>query len=148
MPIIRPINGENIIEHRARRLKPNAVIQPVTRSFVIIPFKKIILHKILFTSSLSTVHRPVSFPGQERQGYHGAAYHRRSPRIVGSHHVYKMPWPGDPRINLQKDGSKAKRYQVVQMVEAIEKLKAIKAAQATEAAKPAATAKISGKKGR
>jgi hypothetical protein len=66
------------------------------------------------------------------------------PRIAGSHHVYKMPWPGDPGINLQKDGPKAKRYQVVQMLEAIERLKAIKAARATEAA----TAKVSGKKGR
>jgi hypothetical protein len=70
------------------------------------------------------------------------------PRIAGSHHVYKMPWPGDPRINLQKDGPKAKRYQVVQMLEAVEKLKAIKAAQAAEATKTAVAAKVSGKKGR
>ena len=76
------------------------------------------------------------------------------PRIAGSHHVYKVPWPGDPRINLQKDGPKAKRYQVVQMLEAIERLKAVKAAGSTEAApafdaaKTAATAKVSGKKGR
>ena len=26
------------------------------------------------------------------------------PRIAGSHPIYKMPWPGDPRINIQKDG--------------------------------------------
>jgi hypothetical protein len=70
------------------------------------------------------------------------------PRVAGSHHVYKMPWPGDPRINLQKDGPKAKRYQVVQMLEAIEKLKAIKATQTTEVAKTAATAKVSGKRKR
>ncbi len=66
------------------------------------------------------------------------------PRIAGSHHIYKMPWPGDPRINLQKDGPKAKRYQVVQMLEAVEKLKTIAAAPDTEAAK----AKLSGKKER
>ena len=47
------------------------------------------------------------------------------PRIAGSHHIYKMPWPGDPRINLQKDGPMAKRYQIVQMPEAIEKLQTI-----------------------
>jgi len=52
-----------------------------------------------------------------------------SPRIAGSHHIYKMPWPGDPRINLQKDGPKAKRYQVIQMLQAIDKLMAIEAAK-------------------
>jgi hypothetical protein len=70
------------------------------------------------------------------------------PRIAGSHHVYKMPWPGDPRINIQKDGPKAKRYQVIQMLEAVDKLKAFRAAQAAEAAKAAATTKASEKKGR
>jgi hypothetical protein len=71
-----------------------------------------------------------------------------TPRIAGSHHVYRMPWPGDPRINIQKDGPKAKRYQVIQMLEAVDKLKALRAAQAAEAAKAAATTKASGKKGR
>ncbi len=46
-----------------------------------------------------------------------------------------MPWPGAPRINLQKDGPKAKRYQVVQMLEAIERLKMIAAAPDPDAAK-------------
>ena len=64
------------------------------------------------------------------------------PRIAGSHYVYKMPWPGDPRINIQKDGPKAKRYQIIQMLEAVDKLKALRAAQAAEATK-----KASGKKG-
>ena len=42
----------------------------------------------------------------------------------GSHYVFKMPWAGDPRINIQKsqDG-KAKKYQVVQVLNAIERLK-------------------------
>lgn len=43
-------------------------------------------------------------------------------RISGSHHVFKTPWSGDPRINLQKDGAKAKPYQVQQVRKAIEKL--------------------------
>src|SRR5437763_2432228 len=34
-----------------------------------------------------------------------------SPRIKGSHHIFKTPWPGDPRINLQKEKGKAKYYQ-------------------------------------
>lgn len=44
------------------------------------------------------------------------------PRIRGSHHIFKMPWPGDPRINLQSDGKSAKPYQVKQVVKAIQKL--------------------------
>ena len=46
------------------------------------------------------------------------------PRTKGSHHIYKTPWPGNPRINLQetKDGM-AKRYQMAQVKEAVERLK-------------------------
>lgn len=40
-----------------------------------------------------------------------------------SHHVYQMPWKGDPRINIQKSkGGKAKPYQVKQVIKALEKL--------------------------
>lgn len=45
-------------------------------------------------------------------------------RRHGSHHVFKMPWPGDPRINLQEDGSEAKPYQVQQVLRALKKLQA------------------------
>jgi hypothetical protein len=34
-----------------------------------------------------------------------------------------MPWQGDPRINIQKDGNMAKEYQVKAVIKAIEKLK-------------------------
>lgn len=44
------------------------------------------------------------------------------PRIKGSHHVFKMPWPGDPRINIQRDGKDAKPYQVKDVVKAVKKL--------------------------
>lgn len=46
------------------------------------------------------------------------------PRQKGSsHHVWKMPWAGDPRINLQPgQGGKAKPYQVRQAVQAIDRL--------------------------
>ncbi len=48
-----------------------------------------------------------------------------SPRNKGtSHYIYKTPWPGDPRVNIQKDKSgKAKPYQVRQVLAAIKKLK-------------------------
>lgn len=45
------------------------------------------------------------------------------PRIRGSHHIFKTPWPGDPRINLQEDkGRVAKPYQVRQVMQALQKL--------------------------
>ena len=40
----------------------------------------------------------------------------------GSHHVYKTPWKGDPRINIQNYKGKAKAYQVKQVLLAIERL--------------------------
>ena len=39
-----------------------------------------------------------------------------------SHRVYKTPWPGDPRVNIQNYRGKAKAYQVKQVLLAIEKL--------------------------
>lgn len=41
----------------------------------------------------------------------------------GSHRIYKTPWPGDPRVNIQNSHGKAKAYQVKQVLQAIEKLK-------------------------
>ena len=41
-----------------------------------------------------------------------------------SHHVYRTPWPGDPRVNIQEGkGGKAKAYQVRQVLMAIRNLK-------------------------
>ena len=40
----------------------------------------------------------------------------------GSHMVYKTPWPGDPRVNIQAKQGKARAYQVRQILKAIEKL--------------------------
>jgi len=39
-----------------------------------------------------------------------------------SHRIYKTPWQGDPRINIQNYKGKAKVYQVKQVLMAIEKL--------------------------
>ena len=44
------------------------------------------------------------------------------PRISGSHHIFKTPWPGDPRINVQKQGSKVKPYQRKQVLQALHAL--------------------------
>jgi hypothetical protein len=40
----------------------------------------------------------------------------------GSHRVYKTPWIGDPRVNVQNDKGKAKVYQVRQVLKAIERM--------------------------
>jgi hypothetical protein len=49
------------------------------------------------------------------------------PRQTGSsHRVFKTPWIGDPRINIQDDKGKAKTYQVRQVLLAIEKLENIR----------------------
>lgn len=39
-----------------------------------------------------------------------------------SHRVYKTPWQGDPRVNIQNAKGKAKPYQVRQVLQAIERL--------------------------
>lgn len=46
------------------------------------------------------------------------------PRQKGtSHRVYKTPWHGDPRVNIQNDRGKAKACQVRQVLRAIERWK-------------------------
>ena len=44
-------------------------------------------------------------------------------RIKGSHHMFKTPRSGDPRINLQEVRGNAKPYQVEQVIAALERLK-------------------------
>ena len=39
-----------------------------------------------------------------------------------SHRIYKMPWQGDPRVNIQNAKGKAKPYQVRHVLQAIERL--------------------------
>ena len=49
------------------------------------------------------------------------------PRQRGaSHRVYRTPWPGDPRVNIQNDRGMAKAYQVRQVIRAIESLEAMR----------------------
>ena len=49
--------------------------------------------------------------------YFGAAR-----QTTGSHRVYKTPWIGDPRVNIQNDKGMAKSYQIRQVLKAIERL--------------------------
>ena len=39
--------------------------------------------------------------------------HFGEPRQHGtSHAIFKTPWPGDPRVNIQNEKGKAKAYQI------------------------------------
>ena len=49
--------------------------------------------------------------------YFGKARQRGS-----SHRIYRTPWRGDPRVNIQNDKGLAKAYQVKQILRAIERL--------------------------
>jgi len=49
--------------------------------------------------------------------FFGEARQRKS-----SHRVYKTPWQGDPRVNIQNAKGNAKTYQVKQILKAIERL--------------------------
>ena len=40
-----------------------------------------------------------------------------------SHRIYKKPWQGDPRLNIQSQKGMAKPYQVRQVLEAVKKKK-------------------------
>ena len=51
--------------------------------------------------------------------YFGPARH-----TGGSHAVFKTPWPGDPRVNIQNSNSQPKAHQVRQVLAAIDKLEA------------------------
>ena len=61
----------------------------------------------------------VAFDDLAKLCHHYFGEHRQA----GSHWVFRTPWPGDPRVNIQRgsDG-KAKGYQVKQVLAAIEKL--------------------------
>jgi hypothetical protein len=50
------------------------------------------------------------------------AYFGEARQSGSSHRIYKMPWQGDPRVNIQNSKGKAKAYQVRQVLQAIERL--------------------------
>ena len=43
-------------------------------------------------------------------------------KSASSHRIYKTPWQGDPRINIQNHKGKAKAYQIKEVLLALEKL--------------------------
>ena len=49
--------------------------------------------------------------------YFGTARHKGT-----SHRIYKTPWAGDPRVNIQNWKGKAKDYQVKHVFLAIERI--------------------------
>jgi len=49
-------------------------------------------------------------------------YFGRARQSGTSHCIYKTPWLGDPRVNIQNSKGKAKPYQVKQVLLAIEKM--------------------------
>ena len=49
-------------------------------------------------------------------------YFGKARQSGSSHRVYKTPWQGDPRVNIQNKKGKAKAYQVRQVLKAIERL--------------------------
>ena len=49
-------------------------------------------------------------------------YFGKARQSGSSHRIYRTPWPGDPRVNIQNNKGKAKAYQVKQVLMAIERL--------------------------
>ena len=49
-------------------------------------------------------------------------YFGQARQASGSHRVYRTPWIGDPRVNIQISKGQAKAYQVKQVLKAIERL--------------------------
>lgn len=49
-------------------------------------------------------------------------YFGKARQSGSSHCIYKTPWPGDPRVNIQNHKGKAKPYQVKQVLLAVEKI--------------------------
>ena len=54
------------------------------------------------------------------------SYFGKSRQTGTSHAIFKTPWVGDPRINIQDDKGKAKAYQVRQVLLAIDELEGLR----------------------
>lgn len=50
------------------------------------------------------------------------SYFGEARQSASSHAVFRTPWQGDPRVNIQNDNGKAKQYQVKQVLKAIDKM--------------------------
>ena len=49
-------------------------------------------------------------------------YYFGKPRTHGSHNVFKTPWIGDPRINIQDRDGYVARYQISQIIAAVDRM--------------------------
>lgn len=49
-------------------------------------------------------------------------YFGKARQSGNGHRIYKTPWQGDPRLNIQNSKGKAKAYLVRQVLKAIERL--------------------------
>jgi len=49
-------------------------------------------------------------------------YFGQARQSSGSRRVYKTPWIGDPRVNIQNDKGRSKAYQVKQVLKAIDRM--------------------------
>jgi hypothetical protein len=79
------------------------------------------IHKLL--AALRQSPQNVAFTDLQKVCDH---YFGKGRQSGGSHLVYRTPWPGDPRVNIQRGShGKAKSYQVRQVLTAIEKLEAM-----------------------
>lgn len=63
--------------------------------------------------------RATKFIEHDTDGADVIYIHRQS---GSSHKVYRTPWKGDPRVNIQNAKGMAKAYQVKQVLQAIEQL--------------------------
>ena len=52
-------------------------------------------------------------------------YFGKARQSGSSHCVYRTPWKGDPRVNIQNSKGKAKAYQVKQVLKALDKLEVL-----------------------
>lgn len=50
------------------------------------------------------------------------SYFGEARQAGSSHRIYRTPWPGDPRVNIQNEHGMAKAYPVRQVLKAIERL--------------------------
>ena len=50
------------------------------------------------------------------------AYFGEPRQSASSHRVYRTPWKGDPRVNIQNAKGMSKAYQVKQVLQAVERL--------------------------
>ena len=52
-------------------------------------------------------------------------YFGKARQSGSSHRIYRTPWKGDPRVNIQNSKGKAKAYQVKQILKALDKLEVL-----------------------